>query len=144
MVEMTFPPKMERFPLTHWPALAGWNIPYSISDGQGFTGVSVVSPDLTIEYATTGDANIWNLFHSPAYDAEKFKAMLEQAQSFFARDCDLNSQKLSASEKLRARQKLKQEVDEYKQRTSGFRLPPKGFTLEYALELFRMTGDLAP
>ena len=136
-VMMTYPPRMEAFPLD-WPAMRRWQIAYKMTGGKGFTGCSVVSPDLKTEYGSTGSAMVWELFDSTAYDAKKFQAMLDQSIKFAAEERELrqSSTRRSRLELAKFNAKVR------KANRSSVRLPPKGFTADQARELFRLTGDL--
>jgi hypothetical protein len=144
-LKVVIEPGTKRFPLD-WPAMGGWATAYQFLGGEkneGFTGCSLVSPDLSVEFASTGSAHVWELFDSPAYDRDKFLAMLERGwtrhREFAAALHDPNSsprQRDAKAERLR-RQFRAQVASE-----GRFRLPPKGFTIEGAVELFRLSGDL--
>ena len=138
-VEMTYPPKMKAFPLD-WPAMTKWRIGYKMMGGAGYTGCSVVSPDLTTEYGSTGSAMVWELFDSVAYDAKKFQAMLDQSIAFAAKEKAIHE---SAENRIAEKFQLaKFRAEVRKANRSNVRLPPKGFSIDRAKELFRMTGDL--
>jgi hypothetical protein len=137
-------PGTKEFPLD-WPAMSGWSFAYWILGGErnsGFTGCSVVSPDLTTELASTGSAHVWEIFDSPGYDPAKFLAMLERGfrrhEEYEAVLADPGLDGPARDRKLaRLRESIRQQVG----REGATRWPPKGFTIEKALELFRMTGD---
>ena len=138
-VVMTYPPKMKAFPLD-WPAMRSWRIAYSITSGQGFTGCSVVSPDLKTEYGSTGSAMVWEMFDSIAYDQKKFQAMLDRSIEHAKQETKIRDEapnRVAMEFKLAGfRRRLKETTRE------RIRLPPKGFTKEHAIELFELSGDL--
>lgn len=130
------------FPLD-WPALAGWKASYAHMDGTGFTGCSVVSPDLKAEYGNTGSAFVWEMFDSTAYDTHKFAAMLDRAAQRWAREQDIRTdKKLGVGERDRKLARHRDDVGRAVAEEGRFRLPPKGFTIEGAIELFQLSGDL--
>ena len=103
---------------------------------------SVVSPDLKMEYGNTGSAMVWEMFDSIAYDANKFNAMLNRATTRFETEKKIIENKnLSFQAKVDTidiyRKKVKKQVGE----EGKFNLPPKGFSLQKALDLFEKTGD---
>jgi len=87
-VVMTYPPKMEKFPLD-WPALRNFQVGYQLTKGKGYTGCAVVSPDLKTQYGSTGSAMVWELMDSVAYDTVKFQKMLDQSLKFAAEEKSL-------------------------------------------------------
>lgn len=139
-LEISYP--KSTFPLD-WPALAGWKASYSLMDGKGFTGCSVVSPDLKAEYGNTGSAFIWEMFDSTAYNAPKFAAMLDRAQARWAQDKKIQADMtLSDQERERQLARFRGEMSGAVAKEGRFRLPPKGFTVQGAIELFQLSGDL--
>lgn len=144
-VKITIKPGTAEFPLV-WPAMTGWRIAYGVlggRDNQGFTGCSVVSPDLRIEFANTGSAMIWEMFDSPAYDPEKFLAMLARAKQRSDRDRQIaTDSSLRSAERSRQQRRHRDSVTRQVRDEGRMRLPPRGFTREHAEELFRMSGDL--
>ncbi len=138
-------PGTEDFPLA-WPAMRQWRRSYSWMGGkkcEGFTCCTAVSPDLQIEYGNTGSAFVWELFDSIAYDPEKFSAMLDESvkrakheQAILADD--QLTDRTRAEQLASYRRKIQREIH----RAGHFRLPPKGFTVKGAIELFEMSGDL--
>jgi hypothetical protein len=124
-----------------WPALRNWVPFFKFAAGPGFAGCSVVSSDLGAEYANTGSAFIWEIFDSTAYDPEKFVAMLERALLRAAEERALNGQRgITAAERKVEVARLRRGVRNAVRREGRFHLPPEGFSLEKALELFRMAG----
>ena len=141
-LKVVIPYPKTKFPLD-WPAVAHWRNSYALMDGTGFTGCSVVSPDLEVEYGNTGSAFIWEMFDSTAYDATKFTAMLDRAQERWARErALLVDTKLSEDERARRLASVRSEVRVAVGKESRFRLPPRGFTVQGAIELFELSGDL--
>jgi hypothetical protein len=144
-LKVPIPPGTAEFPLT-WPAMTGWRIAYALLGGkhnEGFTGCSVVSPDLSAEFGNTGSALIWEMFDSPAYDPDKFLAMLSRAKRRAEEDRRIASDPLRpAAERRRLQQRHRDNVARLVREEGEFRLPPRGFTREYAEELFRLSGDL--
>lgn len=138
-------PGTKQFPLD-WAAMKGWDAAYrrmGAEKCEGITACSVVTPDLKWEYGNTGSAFVWELFDSIAYDAKKFEAMLDRAQSRWKRaQSILGDKTLSKEVRDRKLLKLGREVSLALALEGRFHLPPKGFTIEGAMELFRMTGDL--
>ena len=103
---------------------------------------TVVSPDLKMEYGNTGSAMVWEMFDSIAYNADKFNTMLDKAkQRFEAEKAIILNKKLSTSEKTKQISDLRKKVKKQVGEEGKFRMPPKGFSIKQALELFEMTGD---
>ena len=126
-----------------WPALAVWRAAYKTGDGSGFTGCSVVSPDLQMEYGSTGSAFIWEMFDSIAYDAKKFNAMLDKAAQHAAREREIHAdKKIGVLELMSQLATFRAEVKQTMETETRFRLPPKGFTIKGAMDLFTLTGDM--
>lgn len=137
-IVMTYPPKMKEFPLD-WPAMRSWRIAYKITSGQGFTGCSVVSPDLRMEYGSTGSAMVWEMFESTAYDAKKFQAMLDQAAKYAKKEREIRGRKYGAIKQGLLLTQFRNEIR--KSNREGMRLPPKGFSAAKAIELFKMAEE---
>ena len=135
----------EKFPLD-WPGLKNWSNTYQLMGGKkvdGITACSVISPDTKVEYGNTGSAFVWEMFDSTAYDAGKFAAMLDRAGERFQREKSIRAdKKLSDKERDAALAKFHREVRSAVDKEAQFRLPPRGFTVEGAKELFRLSGDL--
>lgn len=137
-LKLTIAPGTREFPLG-WPAMQHWKASYRRMGGEkneGFTGCSVVSPDLAVEYGNTGSAFVWEMFDSTAYDARKFAAMLDRAQQRWARERALRA---DGKRVARFRDEVRSAVAE----EGRFHLPPRGFTVQGAIELFELSGDLA-
>ena len=143
-LKLVITPRSPAFPLD-WPAMAGWRFAYKLGEGDGFTGCSVVSPDLQLEYGNTGSAFIWEMFDSTAYDAQKFNAMLDRAAKRAAREREIRADKtLSGPELERQLASFRDEVRQALPKEGPFRLPPKGFTIQGAIDLFTLSGDYPP
>ena len=144
-VKVTIVPGTKAFPLD-WPAMQGWKLGYQLLGGnknEGYTGCTVVSPDLKVEYANTGSGFVWEMFKSTAYDARKFAAMLDRAAERFARDQQIRADsRLTEGARQRALAQFHTEVRNAIAKEGPFHLPPKGFTLQNAAELFQLSGDV--
>ena len=144
-LKVTLKPGAKELPLD-WPALGRWRRAYALMGGEssrGFTGCTVISPDLEVEYADTGGAMVWELFDSIAYDAQKFAVMLDRAQQHAAAEQQLRQQfadkPRQLQRKLRAQRRA---LGVERLRAFKLRMPPEGFTKAKAMELFRLSGDL--
>lgn len=144
-LQVVIEPGTEQLPLD-WDALGGWRRAFRVMGGdecEGFTGCSVVTPDLETELGNTGSAFVWEMFDSIAYDAEKFAAMLDAAAERWAERQRIESdEKLSRLKRWAQLRKWRSEVRTALRNGGRTRLPPKGFSKERALELFRLTGDV--
>jgi hypothetical protein len=135
----------KEFPLK-WPAMLSWRIAYSVAGGEknnGFTGCTIVSPDLMVEYASTGSAMVWELFESTAYDAGKFLAMIERGVERAKTERRIQSDPNRTPAQRRFA--LRQEREKTRQMVSSegrMRGAPPGFTREKAIELFRLAGSI--
>ena len=128
--------KREGFPVD-WPALKGWSMAFKFSDGRCFTGCSVVSPDLEVQYGNTGSAMVWEFFESTAYDGGKFRTMLGEALERGNEERVLrNQQGISEVERRMELYRFRKGVKRVVSSHGRFQLPPEGFTLQAALELF--------
>ena len=126
-----------------WPALEGWCGAYRKMAGNGFTGCSIVSPDLAVEYANTGSGFVWEMFDSTCYDPAKFNAMLDRGLERAAREREIGDDpKLCAEEKERQQASFRAEMRKAVSREGQLHLPRKGFTSAHAIELFTISGDL--
>ncbi|MBC7998100.1 MAG: hypothetical protein IAF58_09170 [Leptolyngbya sp.] len=138
---------LQNFPLD-WPALKQWRTIYLWMGGpktKGITGCSVVSPDLKLELANTGSALVWELFDSIAYNPLKFATMLDNSLERFQREQSILADVNLSNEERRKQlgkfhAKLKQAIRE----EGKFHLPPPGFSIKGAADLFRLSGDLKP
>lgn len=138
-------PGAKEFPLS-WPALLNWRIAYGVmggKDNQGFTGCSVVSPSLDFEYANTGSALIWEMFTSDAYDAGRFGAMLDRAIARRRTEVSiLNDHSLTERQRRRRLVEFRRKTRDAVAAEGRLTLPPRGFSVEHATELFRMAGAI--
>ena len=99
-------------------------------DCDGITACSVISPDLQIEYGSTGSVLVWELFDSIAYVAEKFAAMLDRARERFEREQEiLNDDSLADKQRARAMRDLRRKIRMAVSREGAFHLPPRGFSV---------------
>lgn len=144
-LKIEIPYGTEKFPLD-WPALKMWRDTYVRMGGPkttGLTACSVVSPDLQIEYGSTGSAMVWELFESTAYSAEKFAAMLDRSKTRAEEEIEIrNNSELSVLQKKESLAKFRKRVGKEVAEEGKFRLPPKGFTIKGATKLFDTTGDI--
>lgn len=135
----------EKFPLK-WPALKNWRNAYLFMGGKkvkGITGCCVVTPDQEIILGHTGSAYVWELFESVAYDATKFATMLDNSLIHFQKyEVIVNDPQLGKWKRKRLLRKLKADVKKSSQRSLWSHLPPKGFSVKNAKELFILSGDL--
>jgi hypothetical protein len=137
MVEMTYPPKMKQFPLKHWPVMLAYDIAYAFSLGSGFTGCTIVSPDLKVEYGNTGELQVWAMFESIAYRDEKFLSMLKLADYFAQQErVVLADSKLSEKQRQQKLSSMRFAMWQTVSENGRIDSPPKGFTWEQAFELF--------
>ena len=129
-----------------WPAIRHWNWGYQLTGGEecrGITGCAAVSPDLEFEYADTGSCLVWELFDTAAYDAEKFLQMLADATRRFEQEQAIRAHAtLADAERAAAVKAHRRAVRREVKKEGRFHLPPAGFTIEGAKELFRLSGDL--
>ncbi|MEM6278929.1 MAG: hypothetical protein AAF733_05580 [Verrucomicrobiota bacterium] len=129
-----------------WPGLRHWAVSYARMGGEkseGFTCCTVISPDLETEYGSTGSAFVWELFDSIAYDPEKFAAMLDESLERATKEREIIEDKtLTSMQRERRLRAYRRQMEREISREGRFRLPPKGFTKESAVELFRISGDL--
>ena len=144
-LKIAIPHGTEKFPVD-WPGLKMWQDTYQRMGGKkvdGITACSVISPDLKVEYGNTGSAFVWEMFDSIAYDAKKFAAMLDRSVERCNREAEIRADKnLSEKEREAMLAKFHGEVRRAVAKEGVFRLPPRGFTIEGAKELFRLSGDL--
>ena len=128
------------FPL-NWPALQKTATAFAFSNNRGFAGCSVISTDLEVEYGNTGSTRIWELFDSTGYDPKKFASMLERAASRNLEERALKAQRgISTLERRGEIFRFRQGVTRAVRTEGRLRLPPRGFSLEQALELFELAG----
>ncbi len=138
-------PGTKDFPVK-WPALLSWQITYKVMGGEkceGITASIVVTPDLKAQYANTGSAFVWELFDSIAYDAKKFAAMLDRGLKRWEQEKEIRADKsLKFGERIGKLLKHRADVRKALGQEGKLKLPPKGFTAEGAIELFKLSGDL--
>ena len=144
-LKVTIQPGTKEFPLS-WLATRAWGNAYQAMGGEkneGFTGCSVISPDLQIEYGNTGSALVWEMFDSTAYDAQKFAAMLDRARDRWVGEQEVRSAKnLSEGQRQSKLASFRAEIRNAVGNEGRFRLPPRGFTIQGAVKLFELSGDL--
>lgn len=130
--------KGKPFPVT-WPALERWANAYKFSNEHGFAGCSVVSPDLYLEYANSGPATIGRMLGATAFDPKAFADMLERAEERVTEERSLKVQRrVSDYERKMEVHRFREGVSRAVRSEGGSRLPPKGYTLDGKLELYRM------
>src|ERR1700676_3151383 len=138
-LKVAIKPGTKAYPLD-WPAMRPWRVAYVLMGGEhceGITGCSVVGPDLDVEYGNTGSAFVWEMFDSSAYDAQKFAAMLDRAAERWAREQEIRAdKKLSGADRERQLASFRDDVHSAVAKEGRFHLPPSGFTIEGAVELF--------
>jgi hypothetical protein len=130
----------------NWPALRYWDLTYRLLGSEkcaGWYGISVVSPDLQTEYGQPGSGLTWQLFDSIAYDAKKFAAMLDRAAKRAAGERTIRADKtLSQQERDRRLARFREEVrNAVAKEVAVPLLPPKGFTVERAQQLYKLAGE---
>ena len=132
--------KGEDYPVD-WPALKHWATAFKFSNERGFAGCSVISSDLAIEFGNSGSARIYELLSSPAFDSEAILGMLKRAMERVNEERSILVQRGISNEERRA------EILRFRKgvtravRSEGRRnLPPAGYSLEQALELYRVAG----
>jgi hypothetical protein len=135
----------EKFPLD-WPGLKGWADVHRNMGGkkcEGITACSVISPDTKFEYANTGSAMVWEMFDSTAYDAKKFTTMLDRGVERWISEKKIREDKnLTEKERDGKLSAYRAEIRRAVAKEGSFQLPPKGFTIEGAIELFELSGDV--
>ena len=144
-LKVAIPHGAEKFPLD-WPGLSNWAGVYRQMGGkktEGITACCVISPDLKTEYGDTGSAFVWEMFDSIAYDAKKFAAMLDASLDRFQRERAIRADKALGDEERAAKLKtFHAEVRKAIAKEGQFHFPPSGFTIDGAVELFELTGDV--
>jgi hypothetical protein len=124
-----------------WPALKKTATAFAFSNAKGFAGCSIVSPDLEIEYGNSGSAKMCELFDSTAYSAKEFAGMLERASSRVMEERSLRVQRgISDFERKLEVHRFRRGVTLAVRSEGVSHLPPKGYSLERALELYQMAG----
>ena len=144
-LKIVIPYRSKVLPLD-WPAMKQWRDIHKKMGGEkceGLTGCSVIEPDLQYQLGNTGSAFVWELFDSIAYDPVKFSAMLDRSLKRFERhQAIVNDKSLSATERKKKLIGHRIDVKKAIAKEGRFRLPPKGFTIDGAKQLFRLSGDL--
>lgn len=130
----------EKFPLD-WPALKKWATTFNFSNARGFAGCSVVSSDLQIEYGNSGSAKLSEMLDTPAFSAKEFAKMLERSANRVLEERSLRVQRrITAYERKVELERFRKGVTRAVRSESRTRLPPSGYSLEQALELYQMAG----
>ncbi len=125
----------------HWPALKKWATAYKFSNGRGFAGCSVISPDLAIEFGNSGSARISEMLGTPAFDPKEFLGMLVRAMERVNEERSIRVQsRISEEERKLEIERFRKGVTRAVQSEGRRRLPPEGYSLEQAIELYRMAG----
>ena len=124
-----------------WLVLNGWETKFQFAAGDGCAGCAILNADLNMEFANSGSALVGELFESVAYDPKKFSTMLSRGYQRWKEDGIMGRE---GGLSMRERQ---QEVDRYRrgvvfevEKEGEMRLPPIGYSLAKAMELFRMAG----
>ena len=126
-----------------WPALKKWRTAYKFSNGRGFAGCSVVSPDLAIEFGNSGSARISEMLGAPAFDPKEFLGMLVRAMERVNEERSIRVQsRISEEERKLELERFRKGVTRAVQSEGRRGLPPEGYSLEQAIELYRMAGVL--
>lgn len=132
--------KGQKFPVD-WPALKKWAGAFKFSNARGFTGCSVVSYDHAIEYGNSGSAKLSEILDTPAFQSKKVQDMLERALSRVTEERSLVVQRrIREVERKREIKNFRLGVTRAVQSESRSKLPPRGYSLEQALELYQMAG----
>ena len=132
--------KGEDFPLD-WPALKKWATAFKFSNERGFTGCSLVSSDLAIEYGNSGSARISEMLETPAFSPRQVHGMLVRGMERLTEERSLRvERRISDFERKREIARLRSGVTRAVQMESRRKLPPRGYSLEQALELYLMAG----
>ena len=140
------------FPLgKNWEALDYWrgtfNLLGQVLGGQdkkcgGFTGISVVSNDLKVEYGNGGPGMIWEMFEAAQYDAKKCSAMLDRAVERSVRERDIRADKtLSAETRERKLASFREDLSRTVKKEGEAHPWPKGFSLEGAMKIYKIADD---
>jgi hypothetical protein len=146
-LKVAVPQGTKDFPaIGNWPALGYWPRVYRFLGGEkcgGWYATSAISPDLQTEYAQPGSGLPWQLFESISYDADKFAAMLDRAADRAAQERAIRADRtLTAKERDRKLAGFRAEVRSAVARETALPLlPPKGFSMERAQELYKLGGE---
>lgn len=128
------------FPLK-WPALKKWATEFKFSDARGFAGCAIVSYDLALEYGNSGPTKLANMMESPAFDAKAFATMLSTVSDRVTEERSLRAQRgIKEFERLEELKRFRQGVARAVRSEGWSKLPPRGYSLEQALELYQMAG----
>ena len=134
--------KGQDFPLD-WPALRKWATAFRFSNGRGFTGCSLVSSDLAVEYGNSGSARISEILEAPAFSPGQVHGMLVRGMERLTEERSLRvERRISDFERQREVSRFRTGVTRAVQMESKRKLPPSGYSLEQALELYRMAGTV--
>lgn len=132
----------ENFPLD-WPALKKWATAFRFSNGRGFAGCSLVSSDLALEYGNSGSAQIPQMLESPAFSPVRVHDMLVRGMERLTEERSLRvERRISELERKREIARFRTGVTRAVQMENRRSLPPAGYSLEQALELYRMAGAI--
>ena len=132
--------KGQKFPVD-WPALKKWSAGFKYSNARGFTGCSVVSYDHAIEYGNSGSAKLSEILETPAFQSKEVQKMLERALLRVSEERSLVVQRgIREVERKREIQNFRLGVTRAVQSESRTKLPPRGYSLEQALELYQIAG----
>lgn len=130
----------KEFPL-NWPALKKWATEFKFSDARGFAGCSIVSYDLALEYGNSGSTKLANMMESPAFDAKAFATMLNTVSDRVTEERSLRAQRgIKEFERLEELKRFREGVARAVRSEGWNKLPPRGYSLEQALELYAMAG----
>ena len=124
-----------------WPVLRQWDHRFAFAGNDGTAGCTVVNADLTMEFANSGSSLISELFESTAYDGRKFSRMLSRGYQRWKEDGIISREGgLSVKERADEVERHRDGVASDVTREGEMRIPPKGYSLEKALELSRLAG----
>lgn len=135
-LKIVISPGAKEFPLD-WAGIRRWSFGYQlVKKGNGYTGCAVISPDGTFELGSTGSVSVWALFDSIAYDANKFKKMLDLSLQ--------RHRQLSAIKNPLKLWQAKRRITREVRKEGRVGSIPRGFTVRKARELFELSGDYIP
>jgi hypothetical protein len=145
-------PRGKDWPLgENWEVLDYWRITYNflgqVLGGQdkkcgGFTGISVISSDLKVEYGNGGPGMIWEMFEAAQYDANKCAAMLDRSVERLAREREIRADKtLKPEERERKLASFREEFTRSVKKEGEAHPWPKGFSLEGAAKIYKIAED---
>lgn len=140
-VPLKLPYNAEKGFEVHWPVLKKWETRFKFTGPDGSAGCAIVNVDLSMEFANSGSSMISELFTSPAYDRRQFSRMLSRGYQRWKEDGIVSREGgLSANEREDEIQNYRAGVAFDVNREEEMRIPPKGYSLANALELFRLAG----